>query len=235
MTYRTYTAGQVYQYIWAQSQSMGQNAGLSSGQQQEFSTLAEATAVQESGLNPYAENLNPPTEESFGVYQDNILGGLGSPYASNPGQLFNPNVSAQVSLSHMLSTFKANPSASPGVIAAESQRPANPSAYAASVNNLYGSIRGGQMPVNLNQSFSGPKSAVSGSVPAAPTPNVKWYDPATWGNAVGAIAMRGAAIVVGIIIGLIGIEMLFKGSGGGQATINVARSAAARGIEATAG
>lgn len=219
MAYQTYTAGQVYSDVWAQSQAIAQQGGLTQGQAYEFGNIAEATAIQESGLNPYAENINPPTESSYGVFQDNVLGGLGSPYASNPGALFNPNTSAQVSLQNMLNVFKSNPSASPGQIAAASQRPANPIAYANSVNSTYSSLTAGQMPVNLSQQFTGPSQAASATVPSAPTPNVRWYNPSTWGNAAGSLLARGAFVAVGGVLVLIGIRMLFEG--GSKISVNM--------------
>lgn len=106
--------------------------------------LALATANQESGLNPYSEgdySNGQPT--SFGLFQLHEGGELGN---LTPQQAFNPTTNANTALSEFQSVMQANPglvSTNPGEVAALAQRPADPSAYAASIDAALGHTIGG--------------------------------------------------------------------------------------------
>ena len=95
--------------------------------------LALAVAYNESSLNPLAIGDNGT---SFGLYQLHQGGELG---ALTPAQAFNPVTNANVALAQIGAVAAANPGLDPGVIAADAQRPANPTAYAAAIDALYNS------------------------------------------------------------------------------------------------
>jgi hypothetical protein len=95
--------------------------------------LALADAEVESGLSPTAVG---DQGTSFGLYQLHQGGELGS---LTPSQAFNPSTNAQVALSVFGAVAAAHPATDPGLIAALAERPANPTAYAAAVDAVYGS------------------------------------------------------------------------------------------------
>lgn len=93
-------------------------------------TLALATAMHESGLNPQAVGDNGT---SFGLYQLHRGGELGN---MTPDQAYIPDTNADTALSTMARFAAQNPNLSGGALAAAAQRPANPQAYAAAVDAL---------------------------------------------------------------------------------------------------
>lgn len=94
--------------------------------------LALATAQNESGLNPTAVGDGGT---SFGLYQLHQGGELGN---LTPAQAYVPTTNAAVALSVLGQVVKANPNiGDPGTLAAMAQRPANPGAYASSVDAIY--------------------------------------------------------------------------------------------------
>lgn len=95
--------------------------------------LAVAVARQESGLNPRAHN--PNGEDSWGLFQGNRKGGMGTGYT--PEQLMDPEFNARLMLSAMAATQKKT-GLTGGALAAASQRPADPQGYARSVNAMLG-------------------------------------------------------------------------------------------------
>lgn len=95
--------------------------------------LAWAVAMQESGGNPRAHNGNG--EDSWGLFQGNRNGGLGSGYS--PEQLMDPEFNARLMLSHMAQTQQRT-GLTGGELAAASQRPADAKGYAVSVNRMLG-------------------------------------------------------------------------------------------------
>ncbi|HXI16588.1 MAG TPA: M23 family metallopeptidase [Chloroflexota bacterium] len=94
-------------------------------------TLAVAVARQESGLNPRAHN--PNGEDSWGLFQGNRKGGMGTGYT--PDQLMDPEFNARLMLSEMAATQKRT-GLTGGALAAASQRPGDPQGYARSVNAM---------------------------------------------------------------------------------------------------
>ena len=121
--------------------------------------LALATAIEESNLNPQAVGDGGT---SFGLYQLHQGGELGN---LSQQQAFNPATNATVALTEMAGVAKANPNASPGQIAALSQRPANQVAYAASVNSIYQQLQAGTLDPNAVANGS----QTPGSTPATLT------------------------------------------------------------------
>ncbi len=235
MSYTGYSVAQVQNIIAQQAAATAQQGNLSPQQTTEFTNIAEATAQTESGFNPYAENINPPTEASYGVYQLNTLGGEGTPYVQNPSALFNPQLNSQIALSSLLQAFQSNPTGDPGQIAAAAQRPANPQNYAQTVDSYYQSYASGTNPLSaaqLGQSFNGPQQPpITGSAtgaPAAPPVNFKWYEPWTWGQTGGQFLMRGVVGIFGVGLIYMGTKMVLGASGSGAAkqTINIVKSAA---------
>src|SRR5579872_460680 len=88
--------------------------------------LAVATAMNESGLNPFSVGDHGT---SFGLFQLHKGGELGK---MSPTQAFDPMTNALTALSH----FGGHPGKSGGALAAAAQRPANPAAYAKAVDAL---------------------------------------------------------------------------------------------------
>lgn len=97
--------------------------------------LALATAYHESGFDPTRVG---DQGTSFGIFQLHRGGELGS---LSPQQAFDPTRNAQVSLSVVKQAASAG--GTPGQIAARAQRPANPAAYAQTVDSLYLQLTGG--------------------------------------------------------------------------------------------
>lgn len=93
--------------------------------------IALATAYHESGLNPQAVGDNGT---SFGLFQLHEGGELGS---LSPQQAFDPITNAETAIPVIASVYKMHPNWTPGQIAAAAQRPANQSAYAQAVNQIY--------------------------------------------------------------------------------------------------
>lgn len=91
--------------------------------------LALATAWKESSFNTRAVGDNGT---SFGLFQLHRGGQLGN---LSPQQAFDPNINAKTALSSFASMQSKY--SDPGTLAAKSQRPANPLAYASAVNSLY--------------------------------------------------------------------------------------------------
>jgi hypothetical protein len=118
--------------------------------------LAIADAEVESGLNPYAVGDDGT---SFGLYQLHEGGELGN---LTPQQAFNPYTNAGVALSQFAVVESENPNLSPGWIAADAQRPANPQAYAQAVDAAYLQVSGGKLPPNVTFSSGSSGEGLSG-------------------------------------------------------------------------
>ena len=112
--------------------------------------LAVSIAEAESGLNPTDVG---DYGTSFGLYQLHKSGELGD---LTPQQAFNPDNNALTALGVLHETQAANPDVTdPGQLAALAQRPRDPVAYAARVNQIY------QQLVNSNSVPSGTGTGVS--------------------------------------------------------------------------
>ncbi len=111
---------------------------------------ALATALAESGLNPTAVG---DQGTSFGLFQLHQGGELGS---LTPAQAFDPYINAGVALSNFASVAGSDPGLSPAALAAAAQRPADPTAYAATVNANYQTLSAdvGQPPPPSSSGFS---------------------------------------------------------------------------------
>jgi cell wall-associated NlpC family hydrolase len=101
--------------------------------------LALAIAQQESGMDPNAVG-GSSAQPSYGLFQLEVNGGEGDGLSMQ--QLLDPWTNAHVALSTVAAVYRAHPNWSYGDIAAAAQRPANPGAYAASVNALVGKYAG---------------------------------------------------------------------------------------------
>jgi hypothetical protein len=95
--------------------------------------LALATAQQESGLDPTDVG---DQGTSFGLYQLHQGGELGN---LSEAQAFDPATNASKAIGVIAQAQAADPTGTPGQIAANAQRPANPASYAAAVNAIYAS------------------------------------------------------------------------------------------------
>ena len=164
--------------------------------------LAQAIAQQESGLNPYAVGDNGT---SFGLYQLHQGGELGN---LTPQQAFNPTTNANVALGQLAATIKANPNITdPGTLAAMAQRPANPAAYAASIDGILngsvpvggaGSVSSGGSSFSAGTPILTSSTASSGSIPILSVP------------LLGGISISKAVLVRGIIL-VMGLFLLYAG------------------------
>jgi hypothetical protein len=95
--------------------------------------LALATAQQESGLDPTSVGDDGTSFGLFQLHQGGELGDL------TQAQAFDPTTNAETALSVFANVEQANPDITdPGTIAALAQRPQNPTAYAASIDAIYG-------------------------------------------------------------------------------------------------
>jgi len=120
--------------------------------------VAKAVAIQESGGNPQALGdltadprgyVDPATGKrwaSLGAFQENIAGGAGQTFLDAGGSiagLFDPIGATDRFVSRYQSAAAvAFVGQTPGEIAAAAQRPANPTAFAASVDALIASLGG---------------------------------------------------------------------------------------------
>lgn len=95
--------------------------------------LAVAVMLVESGGNHQAVGDGGT---SFGLFQLHE-GGMLTAAGLSPGQAMDPATNARVALASLARTARQMPHASPGEIAAASQRPADRTAYAARVNAAY--------------------------------------------------------------------------------------------------
>jgi hypothetical protein len=122
--------------------------------------IAMATVQQESGGNP---NAVGDSGHSVGLFQLNDQGeGAGMSVAARE----DPRANASIAMRVIAQQLAAHPNWTPGQVAAAAQRPANPAAYANSVNSIY---NGG--------TATGAQDGAAG--PAAPAPA-----PASGQNAV---------------------------------------------------
>lgn len=103
--------------------------------------LALATSYVESGWNASAVGDN---DSSFGLFQLHRGGELGS---NTQAWADNPTNNATTALTVVANVAKQHPTWSPGQIAAAAQRPADQSAYAAKVNQIYNEIKSGRLKV----------------------------------------------------------------------------------------
>lgn len=130
-------------------------------------SLAIAIAQHESGLNPNAVGDNG---SSFGLYQLHRGGELGS---MAPEQVMGDEkgmfLNAYTALSRVAYVLKQNPSASPGDIAAMAQRPANPGAYAATINALLAGSPNTQSGQGSSFMTTGPQGALAEQLANQPT------------------------------------------------------------------
>lgn len=178
--------------------------------------LALADAQQESGLDPTAVG---DQGTSFGLFQLHQGGELGNLTAS---QAFNPQTNATVALSEFAAVEQANPGITdPGTIAALAERPANPGAYAASVDAIYNN------------------SAFYPSIAASPTATLTSTGPVTravegtinavTGGAAGAVAAAAGAVFGDLSSGIgkdalsIGLTIVFTLAGLGLIALGLAR------------
>lgn len=113
--------------------------------------LAEATAIQESGLNPYAVGDSGSSFGEYQLHEGGELGNLPGTLAQQKLEAFDPTQNADVALRQIAAVYKSNPNADPGAIAAAAQRPANQSAYAAAVDKI---LAGGNQTAGASSSSS---------------------------------------------------------------------------------
>ncbi|MDA8393996.1 MAG: transglycosylase SLT domain-containing protein [Candidatus Dormibacteraeota bacterium] len=173
--------------------------------------LALAIAYQESGMNPKAVGDNGT---SFGLYQLHQGGELGS---NSPTWAFNPVNNATRALSQVALVAKLHPGWSPGAIAAAAQRPANPVAYADSVNAIYASSRWRNVPGTGG-------GQVSATAPSASNPSPTGcafgvgpfciFSQAGLQRFYGALLMGAGGLVITVGLGLVVIGALAETKAG---------------------
>lgn len=142
-------------------------------------SLALAIARQESGLNPRAVGDQGTSYGLFQLHRGGELGGHTAAWA------FNPWNNARTALSQVAAVQRLHPGWSPGAIAAGAQRPANPGAYAASINAALGAS--GRGAGGAAAPYRGPRTGQSAG-----------GNPIT--GALGAVA-GGAGTVAGTVAG----------------------------------
>jgi hypothetical protein len=105
--------------------------------------IALATASLESRFNP---NAIGDSGHSVGLFQ---LHDQGEGAGMSVAQREDPTVNAQIALTEFARVRANNPSVvnNPGLWAALAQRPGDPTDYAAKVNQIYGDIKSGKMPI----------------------------------------------------------------------------------------
>jgi cell wall-associated NlpC family hydrolase len=124
--------------------------------------LALADATKETGRLGDVASIDPGNTTgdggtSFGIYQlhwGGELNDLGTSLGVAKARALDPLTNARTALKRFADVAHANPSFTPGQVAAAAQRPANPGAYAADVDRAYQMIKATGIPVT----------------PAAPTP-----------------------------------------------------------------
>jgi len=170
--------------------------------------LAIADAYAESGLDPTAVGDNGT---SFGLYQLHQGGELTSA-GLTPAEAFNPTTNAQTALAEFAAVQRANPTASPGEIAALAQRPADPSAYASTVNALLSDLKSGTGAIS---------QAVRGAAPGAAAASASQGSTSSGSTSSGPTGLTGDILRVAVIVLLIGgalalmvlgVTRLFPGS-----------------------
>ena len=102
----------------------------------------EACAFHESIFNWLAVGDN---DTSFGLYQLHEGGELGN---LTKEQAMNPLTNCERAIPVIAAVQHQHPDWSPGLVAATAQRPANPSIYAADVNQIYNQVVAGKPPIN---------------------------------------------------------------------------------------
>ncbi|HET9690998.1 MAG TPA: transglycosylase SLT domain-containing protein [Acidimicrobiales bacterium] len=171
--------------------------------------LALADAQQESGLNPTSVGDGGT---SFGLYQLHQGGELGN---LSPAQAFDPTTNADTALAVFAQVQARTPGASPGQIAALAERPANPSAYAASVNAIYGNpnFMPGVAGTAVTPASSTPTPTSSSADPASQpatatlTGITSAFDPAAWQK----LLIKLAFVAAGLALVGLGLARLFPG------------------------
>lgn len=175
--------------------------------------LALAIAYQESGLDPTAVGDNGT---SFGLYQLHRGGELGR---NTEAWAFNPGNNAHRALSQVALVAKQHPNWSPGQIAAAAQRPANPTAYAASVNAIYDSKRWQNVPATGHSgSASGSASSTSATGCAFGVGPFCIFSEAGLQKFYGALLMGAGGLVLTVGLGLVVIGALAETKLGKTAT-----------------
>jgi hypothetical protein len=158
-------------------------------------SLALAIAQHESGFNPSApgdrgyfnadgtftpDPNGPPT--SFGLYQLHQHGMLGN---LTPDQASDPYTNAKVALKSLAETIKAHPGADLGTIAALSQRPADMTGYANTINSI---IHSGSFTASDPTGSAGSTGLAPTGPPAQTMTGVFQANPTLSINQYGAIA-----------------------------------------------
>ncbi|HEY3923792.1 MAG TPA: transglycosylase SLT domain-containing protein [Acidothermaceae bacterium] len=138
--------------------------------------LAEADAIQESGMNPYAVGDSGTSFGEFQLHEGGELGNLPGTLAQQKLEAFDPATNAAVALREMAAVYKQNPNADPGAIAAAAERPANQTAYAAAVDKI---LAGGNQTPGGSSSSSSTSTSSSG-VESAGLFGASGWNPLNW-------------------------------------------------------
>jgi len=120
--------------------------------------LALAVAAQESDLDPNAVGDNGKSVGLFQLHEAGMGSGMGN-------TRYDPEVNARTALGALAATIRANPTLSPGTLAARSQRPADPLGYARAVDQKVRQFVGG-----VASTVGSAVSAVTGPRGQAPSP-----------------------------------------------------------------
>ncbi len=128
--------------------------------------LALCVAWNESGFNPRAQgdwtltgnegpfvapNTPGARPTSFGLYQLHEGGELGT---LTMAEAFNPIVNTHTAMQYIAAYNREHPGLTPGELAASAQGPADPTQYAALVNDLYGAVKRGDYPPGWSEAAS---------------------------------------------------------------------------------
>lgn len=160
----TYGSDQIRSIIDAQAQAYGVPPAL-----------AEADAIEESGLNPYAVGDDGTSFGEYQLHEGGELGNLPGTLAQQKLEAFDPTQNADIALRQIAAVYKANPNADPGAIAAAAQRPANQGAYAAAVDKI---LAGGNQAGA--SSSSSPTTSTSSSAENAGLFGAHGWNPLNW-------------------------------------------------------
>lgn len=170
--------------------------------------LALATAQQESGLNPTAVGDNGC---SFGLFQLNTCGGEG--VGMSQAQLFDPLTNARRALSEFANVQRTQPSLSPGELAAAAQRPADPGAYATSVQAIYDKLVSaagglGSAVAGLTGGAKAVAGVAGGVITNKGGKGCSFLDIGCWLSDVEHWLQRGFFILVGVGVVVLGLVLL---------------------------
>lgn len=165
--------------------------------------IAVADAIAESGLDPKAVG---DSGTSFGLYQLHRGGELGN---LTPTQAFDPTTNAMVALAVMANVAHQHPGWSPGQIAAAAERPANQTAYAARVDQIYQTL-----PADLSTLGPGAGSAITASSQQATLTSAKSSGSSLFAGSLLKVNMGSvgnlAQMAGGVFLVLLGFNMLVK-------------------------